>query len=132
MSYEDITVNLTRALQHDDLPIEVEVQIRRALNRALGWTPCDEDPSIAKGICECDSLGPIEADYCTAMWSGCETCNQNHLTYLEGQEEYNVCRACHAERRCTGEFACGPDDCEVFPAELRATYTTTATTRSNR
>lgn len=89
-----------------------DVQFRRALWRAVGWTPCDE---LGKTECDCDEdePRPMTDQPCTGMWRGCSACQ--HLCYAEGVGDYDVCKACHWDRRCLApELNACSGTCEVY------------------
>lgn len=123
---EPIEVTLTRALLvlNDSGPVSephweevsLDIQVRRHLHQALGYELCT-------GRCRCDSLSECHYDLpdgipCTGSWTGCDTCNENAITYCEGVGEYDICRRCHWEGLCLTPSACG-DECEVYPDSPR-------------
>lgn len=104
--------------------VELDMETRRALWRALGWKPCDElGVSSPTGLteCSCNEVEPprplTKDEPCTGDWRGCLTCNQNFLSYADGIGEYDVCRACHWDGKCLDPEAkaCFEDGCEVYP-----------------
>lgn len=98
-------------------------QTRRYLWRAVGWAPCDE---LGETHCNCEEGEPPRpiTDWapCTGNWRGCDTCNQEYITYADGVGEYDICKACHWDGKCLNPklHACGGPrsrggGCEVYP-----------------
>lgn len=127
---EPLEVTLTRALLViqdtgpvgglDEEALVLDVQARRHLHQALGYALCT-------GRCVCDTLTECHHDLpdgvpCTGSWSGCETCDENAISYCDGIGEGNICRRCHWEGLCLldGDSFCAEEGkCEVYPDSPR-------------